>query len=225
MYDYILFDMDDTIFDFQRAQLLSFKGVLSKFNILYSLEYYNLYREINHELWQQFDNKKVSKDFVQTERFNHFFRAIGMNLDGNYANRVYQDLLSFQSWLMPYSKEVCAKLAEEHTLLIVTNGVGKTQKKRLFSSAVAPYFTNILVSEDVGVAKPDKNFFDVAFKMMKCNDASRMLLVGDSLSSDINGANNAGIDSCWLNPAGNSIERDINITYAINDLRQLLDIV
>lgn len=225
MYSHILFDMDDTILDFQKAQFVSIKYVLAKYNIPYSDDIYHLYKNINHNLWGQFDEGKMSKDTVQQERFTRFFKTLGEDIDGQQANIFYQDALAGQTWLIPYAKEICKKLSQNHTLSIVTNGVGMTQKKRFSSSEISPYFSNILISEDIGIAKPDKRFFDEVFKVINCAEKSQILWVGDSLSSDIQGANNAGIDCCWFNPKCAKLDRPLQITYTITDLRQLSDIV
>lgn len=225
MYSHILFDMDDTILDFQKAQFVSFKCILKKYDVPFSLEVYHNYENINHSLWRQFDKGILSKDIVQTERFVRFFGALGKKIDGVQVNSEYQDSLACQSWLIPYAKETCMELSKHHTLSIVTNGVGSTQKKRFQASEIFPYFSNILISEDIGVAKPDKQFFDEAFNLIKCAEKNKILLVGDSLSSDIQGANNAGIDCCWFNPKGILLDEPLRITYTISDLRQLIGIV
>lgn len=225
MYSHILFDMDDTILDFQAAQLVSFKCVCEKYDIPFSSEIYHLYEGINHNLWKKFDEGLLSKDVVQTERFTHFFNALNRTIDGQQANSTYQDSLATQTWLIPHAKETCMELSKHHTLSIVTNGVGITQKRRFLSSEIFPYFKNILISEDIGVAKPDKKFFDEAFKLIDCFEKDKILLVGDSLSSDIKGANNAGIDCCWFNPKGIPSDGQLQITYTITDLRQLTSII
>lgn len=225
MYAHILFDMDDTILDFQKAQFVSFKYVLEKLGIPFSLEAYHSYEEINHSLWRQFDEGILTKDAVQRERFTQFFNTMNRNIDGNIANSIYQDSLANQTWLIPYAKETCMELSKTHTLSIVTNGVGATQKKRFLLSGIAPYFATIIISEDIGVAKPDRKFFDEASKLINCAEKDNILLVGDSLTSDIQGANNVGIDCCWFNPKGGALNRQLQITYTITDLRQLLDLV
>lgn len=225
MYSHILFDMDDTILDFQKAQFVSFKHVLDQYNIPFSLDIYHRYEEINHELWKQFDEGILTKDIVQDKRFTQFFADLGKDIDGKQANSFYQESLAAQTWLVPYAKETCMELAKQHSLSIVTNGVGATQKKRFLSSEIAPYFSHILISEDIGVAKPDKKFFDAAFKLINFYELDKILMVGDSLTSDIQGANNIGIDCCWFNPKGTILNKDVQITYTITDLRQLIDIV
>lgn len=225
VYTHILFDMDDTILDFQKAQLVSFKYVLEKYEISFSEDVYLRYEDINHFLWKQFDEGIISKDIVQNERFSRFFDTLGKQVDGKQANSLYQESLSSQTWLIPHAKEVCLELSKHHTLSIVTNGVGTTQKRRFSTSEIFPYFSHILISEDIGVAKPNKEFFDEAFNLIKCTDRHKILFVGDSLSSDIQGANNVGIDCCWFNPKGTINNGQLQITYTITDLRQLLDIV
>lgn len=224
MYSHILFDMDDTIFDFQKAQFVSFKYVLAKYNIIFSENIYRMYCDINHNLWRQFDEGVLSKDTVQNERFTQFFNVLGKNINGKQANLLYQESLACQSWLLPYAKDTCMELSKQHTLFIVTNGVGITQKNRFLSSEIAPCFSGVLISEDIGVAKPNKEFFYAVFKRIGPIEINKVLLVGDSLTSDIQGANNIGIDCCWFNPKGAILDRKVKITYTITDLRQLIDI-
>lgn len=167
----------------------------------------------------------MSKDTVQNERFTRFFNVLGKNINGKQANLLYQESLACQSWLVPYAKDTCMELSKQHTLFIVTNGVGITQKNRFLSSEIAPYFSDILISEDIGVAKPNKAFFYAVFKRIGSIEINKVLLVGDSLTSDIQGANNIGIDCCWFNPKGVILDSKVKITYTITDLRQLIDIV
>ena len=146
MYSHILFDMDDTILDFQKAQFVSLKYVLAQYNIPFSLDIYHRYEEINHKLWRQFDAGLLTKDIVQNKRFTQFFIELGKDIDCKQANSFYQESLAEQTWLIPYAKQTCMELAKQHTLSIVTNGVGMTQKKRFSTSEIAPYFSHILIS-------------------------------------------------------------------------------
>jgi len=225
MYSHILFDMDDTLLDFQKAQFVSFNAVLEKYGVPFSTDTYYRYENINHSLWHQFEEGLLTKEIVQNERFTQFFNIMGLKIDGKQANQFFQESLATQNWLIPSAKEICMELSKRYTLSIVTNGVGITQKKRFYSSEISCYFANLLISEDIGVAKPDKRFFDEAFKTIGCFEKSQILLVGDSLSSDIQGANNVGIDCCWFNPKNIALDRQVKITYTITDLRQLMSIV
>ena len=125
---------------------------------------------------------------------------------------------------MPFAKEVCAQLSKKYTLSIVTNGVGATQMQRIVSSEIYPYIKNIIISEEIGVAKPDKKFFDYVLSHIK-KESSGVLLVGDSLSSDIRGSNNANIDAVWYNPQMHPLTGDCYSKFIITDLRQLLSLL
>ena len=126
---------------------------------------------------------------------------------------------------MPGALETCKMLSEYCSLYIVTNGVSKTQHSRIRLSAIKDYFKDIFVSEDVGYQKPLKEFFDYVFEKINLIDKSRVLIVGDSLTSDIQGGNNAGIDTCWYNPKGIENTKKVNCTYEINNLQDLLSII
>lgn len=224
-YTHLLFDMDDTILDFQKAQIQSFKSVLKSYGIQFNSEAYCIYEEINHDLWRKFDAGHVTKDYVQITRFDQFFKRIGYSIDGNEANEVYQSALSTQTFTVPYAEEVCAKLSKSHKLFIVTNGVGKTQEKRFRSSSVFPYFSEIFISEKIGVSKPNEAFFLKVFSSINFNSPENILLIGDSLSSDIKGANNIGIDCCWFNPKSLPLPTNFRVTFQIKELRELLFLI
>lgn len=222
MYRFILFDLDDTIFDFQKAQWYCFSDVLKQYNETYSEEKYKKYKEINHFYWKLVEEQKMQREFAQCQRFTSFFSELGKNINGADANIVYQKSLTNQTWLIPYATEVCKFLSLTYELVFITNGFTNTQVERVQKSGIADYFQKIIVSEELGIEKPSIDFFKKALKLIGSNDTSKMIIVGDSLSSDIAGANNAGIDCCWYNPNKNAVSSKYKINYVINDLRELL---
>ena len=224
MYRYILFDLDDTIFDFQKAQWYCFSDVLKYYNEVYSEERYERYKEINHFYWKRVEEQKMEREFAQCQRFSAFFAELGQTIIGAEANSVFQRSLNKQTWLMPYAEEVCKFLSKTYELVFITNGITNTQVKRVQKSGVADYFHRIIVSEELGVEKPSIDFFKKAFKIIGSDDTSKMVIVGDSLSSDIAGGNNAGIDCCWYNPNKSTISSKYHVKYVISDLRELLDL-
>ena len=224
-YTHVLFDADNTLLDFNRAQFNSFKKVLEHYGCSFSEETYHQYETINHSLWSQFEKGMIDKDTVQEKRFTEFFSQIGKKVDGVQANDVYQEGLCTQSWLIDYARETCKELSPYATLSIVTNGVGKTQTMRIHNSEINEYMSHVIISETIGYAKPSLQFFDETFKIIERKPSDRILIVGDSISSDIIGGINAGIDTCWYNPNNHELPDGITVDYIISDLRELVGIV
>ena len=225
MYDHILFDADNTLLDFDKAQIISFKSVIANFGLCFSEKIYKEYELINHNLWHRYEQGIISKEYVQATRFSDFFNNLGMSVDGKYANSIYQRELSKQSWLLPHSVEICKELFPYTTLSIVTNGVGDTQAKRISNSEIYKYISFLVISDIIGYAKPSMEFFSEAFKIIGCKDTNRILIVGDSIASDIQGGINSGIDTCWYNPTGIEPPPNLRINYIISDLYDLKGIV
>jgi 2-haloacid dehalogenase len=221
MYDFIMLDADNTLFDFDKAEALSLKATLEYFGVAYDETVNAAYSAINLGLWKMYEKKLVAKETILTQRFAELFRLLGADIDASRANEVYRKNLETKSHLLPYAEEVCAELSKRFTLAIATNGVATTQRSRFTGSPISKYVKHHIISEEIGIAKPDARFFDAAFAMIGCTDKSGVLMVGDSLSSDIQGAINAGIDCCWFNPKRLPNENNLDINYEIADLREL----
>ena len=141
------------------------------------------------------------------------------------CNRIHLKALGESTLLLPHAEEVCRTLSRTHRLYIVTNAVASVQRSRLHRSAVAPYITDAFISEEAGASKPSRTYFDYVFARIPGITRENCLLIGDSPSSDIRGANNAGIPCCWYDPHGTALPENLHIDYRITDLRQLYDIV
>lgn len=225
-YSHLLFDADDTLFDFPKADDQAFSIMCRLHQVPDTQETRDLYHRINQELWSAFDRREVSKDFVTLERYVRFFRALGLDRDAARANRDYLKALGRCNVPLPHAEAVCRELVRRgHKLYIVTNAVASVQRSRLERSVLAELITGAFISEDAGAAKPDKAYFDYALARIPGAGAENCLVIGDSLATDIRGANNAGLPCCWFNPHGKARQGDITIDYEITDLRQLLDIV
>lgn len=225
MYNYVLFDADNTLLDFNAAQFHGFSNMLQYYGIDFTESIFEKYQIINHALWHQFEQGILSKEKVQSQRFKKLFDSLGYDIDGMDAERIYQLSLQNQCWLMPYADEVCKILYPSTNLSIVTNGVGSTQIARVKNSEIGKYMSSLVISEEVGYAKPDPRFFSEAFRIIGCTQDDHILIVGDSLTSDIQGGINSGIDTCWYNPNMQEYDSNVKINYIIHDLRELLSIV
>lgn len=224
-YPYLLLDADNTLFDFSAANHNAFAQVCAYCGIPYTEENYQCYESFNQPLWTAFDRGEVTKDFLVIERFRRFLQAKQIDRDPAKCNKLHLHHLGQSTVLLPYAEEICRTLSQTHKLYIVTNAVASVQKRRLAESSIAPYITDAFISEDAGAAKPSQAYFDYVFARVPELTKDNCLLIGDSLSSDIKGANNIGVPCCWYNLHGDSRPADLRIDYEITDLRQLLDIV
>ena len=181
---------------------------------------------INQELWAAFDRGEVSKDYVTLERFVRFFQTLKLPRDPDKCNRNYLTALGAGVYPLPHAEAVCQELVRRgHKLYIVTNAVASVQRSRLQGSVFADLITDAFISEDAGASKPDPAYYAYVRSRIPGLTPENGLVIGDSLSTDIQGANNAGLPCCWYNPAGKARPEDLRIDYEIRDLRELLDIV
>ena len=226
-YPYLLFDADDTLFDFPQASRRAFSIMCQMDGIPDTPEVRQLYHDINRELWDAFDRGEVTKDYVTLERYMRLLRSLGLeDRDPARCNRDYLTALGEGVYPLPYAEEVCRELVRRgHKLYILTNAVASVQRSRLLGSVFAALITAAFISEDAGASKPDRAYYDYVRAQVPELTAENCLVIGDSLATDIRGANNAGLPCCWFNPKGRAPSEGLRIDHTITDLRQLLDIV
>lgn len=219
-YKTLLFDVDDTILDFQDTEHEALMALFAEQGLTMDLEMKQTYQEVNHRLWQQFEQGKLSRDQVVNERFGLFFKKYGRIVDSEAMEKHYRSYLDQGHKLLGNSQLVLAELADKFDLYVVTNGVSKTQYRRLSDAKLMPYFQDIFVSEDTGYQKPMKEFFTYVFDRIPNFEQQKTVIIGDSLSSDILGGHLSGINTIWLNP-NKKVASTVLPTYEIQSLDQL----
>ncbi len=223
-YDIILLDADDTLFDFEKSEDRALREMFSLYGIPDTDENIRQYQTINEDLWRRFERAEITKSYLLDNRFALFFQSAGITADGVKANNDYLDRLADQHFLLPGAAALCRNLKEIGcSLYLATNGVTRVQKKRLADSEIREWSDGIFVSEEAGAQKPQKEYFDYVFKKIGVPDKSRVLMVGDSLSSDIKGAVAYGIASCWLNRKNG--QTDLPITAAVTRVEDIFQVV
>lgn len=235
-YEYILFDADNTLFDFDAAELAAFSALCRECGLPYSEGLYRAYSAINDSLWKRLEKNEITADFLKVERFR---RLLTENLGYKCENEndrdalnetaeeyrdCYMENLSRQSMLVDGAEEVCRALSSRYKLYIITNGIGRIQRRRFSSSVIYEYFTDIFISEEIGAAKPACEYFDSVISAIGDPDRRKYLVVGDSLTSDCDGAIYSGIDICRYNPANKPSDGRI-LTYNIRRLDELENIL
>lgn len=220
-YEVLLLDADGTLLDFDKAEEESFKEVLKKYGFAPEPALVEEYHRINQACWEALEDGRMERAAVLTGRFERFFGGHGLTVKGQEAEDFYRALLGRSFYLIDGALELCGYLKERYDLYIVTNGVADTQRIRLRESGLEPYFKDIFISEDAGSQKPQKAFFDYCFARIPDADPEKMLLIGDSLTSDMRGGAAAGVDTCWYNPGKKDNEKGIPVTYEIHGLEEL----
>ena len=225
-YDLLLMDADGTLFDYERAEQHALTSALQDFGLVSGLDRLTRdYQRINAQLWADLELGKISKDALRTERFNILFRQHDLTVDALAFSACYLHYLAHSSFLIEGAEAVCRDLSERATLVIVTNGIQEVQLTRLAGSSIKSYIRGIVVSEEVGVGKPDPTIFTYALAQVNHYDKARVLMIGDSLSADILGGIRFGIDTCWVNLKGEAGNDAIRPTYEVHDLYALKQII
>ena len=224
-YSILLFDADNTLFNFDAGNRRAFSEVCRICHLPDTDELFHAYEAVNAEMWSAFDRGECTKDFLVVERFRLYLERAGLQADPVQCNKIHLSTLATNTVLLPHALEVCRTLAQTHSLYIVTNAVAAVQKARLAASDLRPYITDAFISEDAGASKPSVAYFDYVFSRIPCITRENCLLIGDSPSSDLQGANNYGIPCCWYNPRGLARPDGMRIDYEIRDLPELLPIV
>lgn len=199
-YDYVLFDADNTLFDFDLAERRALQAALEAHGYPFNDLTEQLYLSVNRALWHRFDLGTIDKYTLLRERFAVFSRVMGGEDDPEEFNRFYLDRLAEGSDLLPGAEALCRALAPHYTLAIVTNGVSHAQRGRFYASPLPPLFSGLYISGELGVSKPQKAFFDAVLQDLHIPSHARTVVVGDNLLSDIQGGINAGLDTIWYNP-------------------------
>lgn len=196
-FDIVLLDADETIFDFKRAEAFSFEKSLCDFGYVFSPERLKLYSDINLVCWRALERGELSRERLTTLRFERFFEAAGEKAPDCAAfHRSYVNHLAHSGFLIDGALDFVKKLHEYCKIYIATNGLTVAQRGRLSRSPVESYIDGIFISEEIGFQKPTKEYFDYIFRTLEIKDKSRVIMVGDSLTSDMQGGRNAGIATC-----------------------------
>ncbi|NQX47481.1 noncanonical pyrimidine nucleotidase, YjjG family [Paenibacillus tritici] len=224
-YDCVLFDADDTLYDYGMAESHALSHAFSHFGLpTGAQEYAASYQEINRSLWKDLEQGKITSAALRVERFNRLFAAHELKFKPDEFSEAYLRFLGEGTFLIQGAAELCGELAGCR-LAIITNGIKDVQQSRIKGSPLSEVFEAIIISEETGYQKPETGIFDYAFEKLKLADKRKVLMVGDSLTSDIQGGINYGIDTCWFNPLGKPGNPEITPTYEIRSLDELLEIV
>ena len=225
-YKWLLFDADGTLFDYNKAEENALRRTIEQLGYAYDPGYLVAYKRVNRKVWLEFEQGQLSQSVLKVKRFELLLETTQLQYQPERASQKYLANLGQGSYLLDGAEALIKALCGQYGLVIITNGLKEVQRPRLAKSAINAYFENIIISDEVGAAKPAPEIFDIAFAAMDHPRKEEVLIIGDSLTSDIQGGLNYGIDTCWFNPNSEIGEETLPpITYRIKRLAELLELL
>lgn len=221
-YQWILFDLDNTLYDFDAASHSALRKTFEKYGVDPNEKNIAIYYTINHQCWTDFENGMMDFKTLRNKRFELFVDKIGANTEALKMGDHYLKLLSQSDHKIEGAISLLDYLKPKYNLAVVTNGLKEVKRPQLSEPEISKYFKEIIISEEIGVAKPHQGFFDHTFKKIGNPNKSSVIIVGDNLNSDIRGGQNYGIDTCWFNPKHAANKTDVVPTFEINTLKKLI---
>ena len=224
-YNWILFDADNTLLDFTGASKMAFSDAIKQLDIPPSPNLFDRYKKVNHIVWTELENGKINAVTLRKRRFELFLQDIEVNRDPVLFNQLYLENLVAHSKMLPGARQLLHHLHGKTKLGLITNGLKEVQRPRLAHTQIDHFFDVIVVSDEIGVSKPDTAYFEYVFNEMGHPPKESVIVVGDNLNSDIKGGVDYGVDTCWFNPNNQPNESDIAPTHHAQDFDKILKIL
>ena len=223
-YKFLLFDLDHTLLDFDTAEDVALTQLFKEEGIEDIQAYKDYYVPMNKSLWKDLEQKRITKAELINTRFAKLFAHFGIIKDGSYLAERYQFFLAQQGQIFSGAIELLDTLTERgYELYAATNGITAIQTGRLAQSGLAPYFNQIFISEQLQTQKPDALFYEKIGQQIAGFSKEKTLMIGDSLTADIQGGNNAGIDTVWYNPQHLENTTQLHPTHEVHSYKDLLN--
>ena len=219
----VLLDLDDTILDFKLSEKTALTKTMAELGVVATDEMISKYSAYNISQWKRLERGEISRNEVKVNRYRLLFDDLGLDLSPELATKTYEKYLAQRHYFIDGAKQMLETLYQGYDLYLVSNGTKKVQQGRLESAGIIPMFKGIFVSEDIGAEKPSVDFFNHVFNSGL--DKKKTVIIGDSLSSDIQGGINANIKTVWYNPHHTDNSSNIIPDYEISDLKQIISLL
>lgn len=221
MFEFLFLDLDDTILDFQKAEYIALGKTFAALGLEPTEEVRARYSAINKAHWEMLERGELKREQVIVYRFRQLFDEFGIDADPQACQELYGHNLGIGHYFLPGAEAALEALYGKYRLFLASNGNLSVQTGRLRSANLYRFFEDIFISQEMGANKPAKEYFDRCFARIPDLDPAKAMIVGDSLTSDILGGNNAGIATCWINPAHKPCPDHIRVDYELESFSQL----
>ena len=224
-YQFLLFDADGTLLDFHKSESEAVRETMALGGIEPTDGKIKLYSEINDGLWKKLERGEIEKKVLLYHRFELLFEALGVEGDAKKMASDYMNLLSTKGYVLDGAEQMLKALYGKVKMYIVTNGVEFIQRGRYARCGIDKYFDEIFISDAIGCEKPSVKYFEYVAERIEGFDKARALIVGDSLTSDMRGGLNFGIDTCWYAPHGKACPEDMKLTHVARSFAEVEKII
>ncbi|MDD7652266.1 MAG: YjjG family noncanonical pyrimidine nucleotidase [Candidatus Faecousia sp.] len=225
MFEFLFFDLDDTLLDFHKAEAIAVAKAFRDQGLEPTPDLIRRYSQVNKLHWEMLERGELTREQVLVQRFAFLFRELGLPASPEGCQDSYENYLCMGHYFVDGALELLQYLSPKYRLFLASNGTARVQESRLKSAGIGPFFENVFISQHLGANKPERAFFEACFAAIDGFDRSRALIIGDSLTSDIRGGNNAGIQTCWFNPRGAAPLPGIHVDYEVHRLEELKTIL
>ena len=224
-YDWLLFDADNTLWDFNAAEASALERTLAATGITWNARVLADYRTINHQSWSDYEAGILPKSQLRTDRFRRLLEAYQLEHPAEELSVTYRGYLAASTHMLEGAVELLDLLKSRYRLGLITNGLKEVQRPRLANTDLEKFFEFIVISDEIGAAKPSSDFFDVAYRRMEGVAKDRVLVIGDNPNADVGGALAYGFDACWLRHPGIPDRRKLGETHRIRNIKDLAPIL
>jgi len=224
-FELILFDADGTLFDYDMAEAYALKNAFNSARLPFQENFIPTYKKINSALWLDFEKGLISPSKIRVERFKQMFDIFKIETDINKFGDIYLDFFAEAGFLIDGAENIVRQISSKKNSAIITNGLSVVQRSRFSKAPIMSLFEAVIISEEVGCAKPDPKIFEITFQKLNHKNKDTALIIGDSLTSDIQGGINFGITTCWFNPKKLPNISGLVPDFEIQKLEELLEIL
>ena len=217
-YDLLCCDADETLLDFSLAERTALREACGAFGLSLTPALERRYSEINLACWKRYERGELTQPQLRVERYARFLAEIGGRADPAALAEAYEARLACQGFALPGAREALTAWQRKARVIVVTNGIAAVQRGRFARSPFPELLRDIVISQEAGAAKPDPRMIELAMARAGVTDRARVLMLGDSLTSDMLAAANAGVDACWYNPGGRANDAGVPLRWEIRSL-------
>ena len=218
----LLIDIDGTLLDYRQSEALGISAIMEHYGVTPTPELAARYHDVNQSFLEKYEKGEITRAQINEGRYPAFFGELGVEVDPEVCEEIYQDFVNNRLVPVEGAEDMLRYLSGKYLLYAASNGYSDKQRERLRKAGMISYFTDIFISQETGSQKPQKEFFDYCFARMPAGlKRDEVMIIGDGLTSDMRGGNNAGIHTCWLNAYGEVNHAGVSIDVDIHSLAEI----